>query len=572
MEDVMKKLVTIMLAFFLGLGTVAAQVTLDPQQFVNTQIAADTLADGTHDPAKTVYTAASGTYYAFDGTLECNFDLTILGPDDTWILKQTNPPVFFQTPAAAGTARDMINLREGGSVTLKNILLTGLHGNDVNISSFVRNFGGYKIVWDNCAFSDHRDHCTRSTGPTDEITITNCVFINGDRRGGSPFGGMPFRLDAACTQLTFENNTVFNAARLFGNGGNFFTSKMTEIHNTVCNQQVNGHELHWLEGLQANNIYYNWSWRGRDLRTNHYEAPFTTWDHFYDVENQLDSLSLYEGSNAFYLDPAFPEYWNNTINPLRADDSAHVRQCYLWPTGVDTTITEDDNFTIGKNYWQFDPMFTNNPSKIDSMCGWDLANWTAETHYSDWRITPPITWNADGTPNLNWPPDMDLSYSNSYLQTAGTDGLPLGDLNWYPDAKATYLANRDQYIAALRDSMVNATWVYIPGDSASAVITPTMVGVEKEEIMTAAKFELDQNYPNPFNPTTSICFTVPVNGKVKLVVYNLMGQVVATLVDEYRLAGSHSVKFDAKDLPSGMYIYKLKSGDTVMSRKLMVLK
>ncbi len=568
----MNKLMTIMLVFFLGLGTVAAQeLTLDPQQFVNAQINADTLADGTQ--AHSVYKVESGTYYAFDGTLECDFDLVIEGPDNGWILHDATPPVFFQTPASDGSARDMINLREGGSATLKNILLTGLHPNDVNISSFVRNYGGYKIVWDNCAFSDHRDHCTRSTGPTDEITITNCVFINGDRRGGSPFGGMPFRLDAACTQLTFENNTVFNAARMLGNGGNFFTSKMTEIHNTVCNQQVNGHELHWLEGLQANNIYYNWSWRGRDLRTNHYEAPFTTWDHFYDVENQLDSLSLYEGSNLFYLDPAFPEYWDNTINPLRADDSAHVIQCFLWDTGVDTTITEDDNFTIGKNYWQFDIGFTNDPSKIDSMCGWDLANWTDETHYPDWRITPPVTWDpTTGLPTLNWPPDMDLSYSNTYLQTAGTDGLPLGDLNWYPNDKATYLANRDAYIAALRDSMVNATYVYVPGDEESAKIKPEDVVSVKKGAKVARVFDLAQNYPNPFNPTTNIRFTVPVNGKVKLVVYNLTGQAVTTLVDEYRLAGSYTVEFNATHLPSGLYLYRLKSGNTVMSKKLMLLK
>ncbi len=560
----MNKLATIMLVFFLGLGTVAAQeLILDSQQFVNHQITADTLADGKQ--AHSIYKVESGKYYAFDGALECDFDLVIEGPYNGWILHDATPPVFFQTPSAAGAQRDMINLNQGGSVTLKNILLSGLHPNDVNISSFVRNFAGYKIVWDNCAFSDHRDHCTRSTGATEQISITNCVFINGDRRGSSPFGGMPFRLDAACTQLTFENNTVFNAAREFGNGGNFFTSKMTEIHNTWCNQQVNGHEIHWFEALQTNNIYYNWSWRGRKASTNTYERVFTTVETFLNVKEKLDSLALYQGRNLFYLDPAFTDFWHTTL----ADS---VFQCYLWNLEVDSTINADNNFTIGKNFWQFNPTFTNNPSKIDSMLGWSYAAWVSGSRYPDWRITPPVTWNADGTPKLNWPPAIDLSYSNTYLLTAGTDGLPLGDLNWFPNAKATYLANRDQYIAALQDSMANAKNVYIPGDSASALITPSMVGVEKEKIATVAKFELDQNYPNPFNPITNISFTVPVNGKVKLVIYNLMGQVVATLVDEYRLVGSYSVKFTATDLPSGMYIYKLQSGNAVMSKKLLLLK
>ena len=93
----MRKLI-LPVAFFLMLASsMLAQTTLLTTEPVNTQIASDTLSDGSHDPTKTVYLVESGKYYAFDGTLECNFDLTILGPDDTWILKQTNPPVFFQT-------------------------------------------------------------------------------------------------------------------------------------------------------------------------------------------------------------------------------------------------------------------------------------------------------------------------------------------------------------------------------------------------------------------------------------------------------------------------------------------
>jgi len=469
-------------------------------------------------------------------------------------------------------------LNAGGSVVLKNILLTGLFPNDANISSFVRNFAGYKIVWDNCVFTDHRDHATRSTGATDTISMTNCVFINMDRRGSSPFGGMPFRLDAACTQLTFENNTFFNGAREFGNGGNFFTSKMTEIHNTILNQQVNGHEIHWYEGLQANNIYYNWSWRGRNLKTNGYEAPFTTFETFSAVSEKLDSIALYEGINLFYLDPAFPDYWNNILNPRFLNDSDKVIQCYLWNLDVDSTINADNNFTIGKNYWQFDPGFTSNPSQIDSMLGWDLANWdTNVTYYPDWRITPPVTWNQDGTPNFNWPPPFDLTYSNTYLQTAGTDGLPLGDLNWYPSAKATYLANRDQYIAALRDSMTNATWLYIPGDSASAIVTPDMVDVEYESSNVPANFYLSNNYPNPFNPSTKIEFGLPEQSEVTLSVFNILGQKVFELTEKSLAAGIHSYNFNASQLSSGIYVYRVHATSAdgknfVESKKMMLLK
>ena len=575
----MRKLILLLGFFVVVASSVPAQeLTLDNTQPVNTQIQADTLSDGSQ--AHSVYKVESGTYYYFDGTLDTDFDLVIEGPDNGWILHDANPPVFFQTPALDGTnaGRDMISLNAGGSVVLKNILLTGLFPNDANISSFVRNFAGYKIVWDNCVFTDHRDHATRSTGATDTISMTNCVFINMDRRGSSPFGGMPFRLDAACTQLTFENNTFFNGAREFGNGGNFFTSKMTEIHNTILNQQVNGHEIHWYEGLQANNIYYNWSWRGRNLKTNGYEAPFTTFETFSAVSEKLDSIALYEGINLFYLDPAFPDYWNNILNPRFLNDSDKVIQCYLWNLDVDSTINADNNFTIGKNYWQFDPGFTSNPSQIDSMLGWDLANWdTNVTYYPDWRITPPVTWNQDGTPNFNWPPPFDLTYSNTYLQTAGTDGLPLGDLNWYPSAKATYLANRDQYIAALRDSMTNATWLYIPGDSASAIVTPDMVDVEYESSNVPANFYLSNNYPNPFNPSTKIEFGLPEQSEVTLSVFNILGQKVFELTEKSLAAGIHSYNFNASQLSSGIYVYRVHATSAdgknfVESKKMMLLK
>ena len=562
----MNKLLPILMVLLLGLGAAvfAQEMTLDPQKFVNTQITADTASDGSQ--AHSVYKVEAGTYYAFDGALDVDFDLVIEGPDNGWILHDATPPVFFQTPSLEGGARDMINLNQGGSVVLRNILLTGLHGNDVNISSFVRNFAGYKIVWDNCAFSDHRDHCTRSTGATEEITITNCVFINGDRRGSSPFGGMPFRLDAACANLTFENNTSVNSGRLLGNGGNFFTSVQHEIHNTYLNMQVNGHEIHWYESLQANNIYYNWSWRGQKASTNDYERYFTTFETFSAVEFKLDSLALYQGRNLFYLDPAFTEYWHNTLG-----DS--VYQCLLWNLDVDSTINADDNFTIGKSYGDFDPGFAKDPSQVDSMLGWCYSTWVSKADYPDWRITPPVTWNPDGTPTLNWPPDLDLSYSDTYLQTAGTDGLPIGDLNWFPSAKATYLANRDAYIAALQDSMANATNVYIPGDSESALITPEMVSVGDKDLTTPNKFYLSNNYPNPFNPTTTFAFNMAKADKISLKIYDITGQLVKTVFnDQNYTAGTHKVVIDMSEYSSGIYFTVLNNGSQKLTRKMMLIK
>ncbi len=85
-------------------------------------------------------------------------------------------------------------------------------------------------------------------------------------------------------------------------------------------------------------------------------------------------------------------------------------------------------------------------------------------------------------------------------------------------------------------------------------------------------FSLDQNYPNPFNPATVIKFAIPADGKVKLNVYNILGQQVATLVNEFKTRGSYEVKFDASGLGSGMYIYKLESGNFSDSKRMMLVK
>ncbi|GMU96052.1 reprolysin-like metallopeptidase [Ignavibacterium album] len=86
------------------------------------------------------------------------------------------------------------------------------------------------------------------------------------------------------------------------------------------------------------------------------------------------------------------------------------------------------------------------------------------------------------------------------------------------------------------------------------------------------KFALGQNYPNPFNPSTVISWQSPVSSYQTLKIYDILGNEVATLVDEYREAGSYYVEFDASDLPSGIYYYKLTAGSFSDVKKMMVVK
>jgi hypothetical protein len=83
---------------------------------------------------------------------------------------------------------------------------------------------------------------------------------------------------------------------------------------------------------------------------------------------------------------------------------------------------------------------------------------------------------------------------------------------------------------------------------------------------------LSQNYPNPFNPTTEIKFSVPKTSYVKLTVYNILGQKVETLIDGIRPTGNYSITWDASNIANGIYVYKLESGSTVLTKKMTLVK
>ena len=87
-----------------------------------------------------------------------------------------------------------------------------------------------------------------------------------------------------------------------------------------------------------------------------------------------------------------------------------------------------------------------------------------------------------------------------------------------------------------------------------------------------ADYALDQNYPNPFNPATTISFSLPSKSFVSLKVFDALGRVVSTLVLEELPAGTYSRQWNAADLPSGMYFYRLQAGTFTETKKLLLLR
>ena len=95
------------------------------------------------------------------------------------------------------------------------------------------------------------------------------------------------------------------------------------------------------------------------------------------------------------------------------------------------------------------------------------------------------------------------------------------------------------------------------------------VQVDLENLST---FSLDQNYPNPFNPSTTIKFSLPTASNVKITIFNLLGQEIQTLVDETKEAGIHEINFNAQNLNSGVYLYKIEAGSYIQTRKMTLIK
>lgn len=106
------------------------------------------------------------------------------------------------------------------------------------------------------------------------------------------------------------------------------------------------------------------------------------------------------------------------------------------------------------------------------------------------------------------------------------------------------------------------------------LLNATLTSVKQYDAVTSvpSEYHLYPNYPNPYNPGTAISFSLPRSSFVTIKIYNLLGQLINTLVNERRAPGTYNVQFNAYDLPSGVYYYKLSAGDFVQTRSMLVVK
>jgi hypothetical protein len=122
------------------------------------------------------------------------------------------------------------------------------------------------------------------------------------------------------------------------------------------------------------------------------------------------------------------------------------------------------------------------------------------------------------------------------------------------------------YCTVTDDSSASVT------DSFYVEVMADPTGIDDFVTQIPDKYFLNQNYPNPFNPVTKIKYGLPKSGKVKIEIYNIIGQKVAKLLNEFKPAGYHEISFDGSNLPSGVYFYRIQTKGFNSVKKMILIK
>ena len=185
-------------------------------------------------------------------------------------------------------------------------------------------------------------------------------------------------------------------------------------------------------------------------------------------------------------------------------------------------------------------------------------------HAQTFTITGTVASNGEGIVDI----PIVLSGEKADTTTTGQNGeftfadLAAGTYTVTP-TDTNYVFNPESFMITFP-----GTGTPVPVFEAS-MTTPTSTEVDGP-LSTA--FVLEQNYPNPFNPETTIRYRMAEAGPVRLDVVDLLGRTVAVLVDDVRSVGTHTVTLDARDLPRGLYLYRLQAGAVVRVRKMILAK
>jgi hypothetical protein len=210
-----------------------------------------------------------------------------------------------------------------------------------------------------------------------------------------------------------------------------------------------------------------------------------------------------------------------------------------------------------QNQWD-DPRFSTPPDIVHSKYIYGDYDPTTLPGLKNGKPSDAITGEGPGIQvGITKFTDLTENFSQNTV-ISELDGLPVGSLIWDDAKLAAYSSSMDW-------NNVNAGFLAAGGKEFD------VTGI-KEINNLPQTYSLSQNFPNPFNPTTNINFALEKSSNVRLEIYNILGQKVATIVNRYMRMGSYTYQFDASKLSSGVYIYQIEAGSFVSSKKMIVLK
>jgi len=474
----------------------------------------------------------------------------------------------------SGAAGSIGNLNSGGDLVVKNIMANaGNPGSDLGWTLFGNTADG-RLTVENCIL-EHNQWVFINSPSNAKTYFKDNYMVNlvghACRRNG---GIIDFFSDQ--DSIVLENNTVVNAqGSLVKLREGYAVNRTILNHNTFVN--CAGYVMMNIgnTGMVSltNNLFVNSNVQGYCSAFQDEDAgEVDKRDIPMGLVNAIaDSLALANNALTFYADgnaAYWSATWDDYISTLISNDVNDVAnlngdgwysQRIIMSSETEALFNDDATYPLltSKNWVEgvmpnfTDPqnLYTTALADVKTYCLATVDTASVEV-LPNWRlVSTPV---SDQFVFSDWPIPVDLSYDNAELLTAAMGGFPIGDLNWFPTQNAAWQAQKADEYQTIHDAL-------------------TIVDVEVVE-GPADKYELSQNYPNPFNPTTKISYTIPEASNVTLKVYDALGKEVATLVNEFQGANKYKVDFNANQLSSGVYIYKLEAGNFSITKKMLLLK
>jgi hypothetical protein len=471
-----------------------------------------------------------------------------------------------------GSITNVGGIYANGDLTIKNCTLTpAAPDGSLGWALTGSNAPNLHLVYDNCIFEHVRWVFIAIENDNCNVTLRNCYFVNMNGQPCRRNGGL-FDCFANVDTLLVENCTQINAqGTMYRFRGPYQFKRIIFNHNTFvdCAGSVFMNNGYQSNVSLTNNLFVNCNvqpypaihsidqgeqdpdWLPMGLVNVYPDSA--------NVANNTPRKFLVE-NNLLYWDP----YLRNvvdTVNQLQVNHKSdwqsqmilmNSRTKAMFDDNTDYPyLTEGRTYTERPNFTDPKDLFGNQLFKLKELAV-AIVDTNSPDMLADWRL---INTGSDKYLNPDWPIPVDLSYTNATLITGATGGFPVGDINWFPTQKTAWLAQR------------TAEYVQIQIEMDGFAIA----AVKKIDVLPA-KFTLHQNYPNPFNPSTTITFSLAHSASASLRVYDMLGREVAILVNGFTTSGKHEVQFNAANLASGVYAYRLTSGNFTEVKKMMLMK